>query len=66
MPDAAIMKIMINYGIYGAAVCVFSSVLLVVEGKGLKFPLNLFIANPSPNVSPARSLYFYLLSRKKK
>lgn len=41
MPDAAIMKIMINYGIYGVAVCAAAArvqLILVVEGKGLKFP----------------------------
>lgn len=69
-------------GIYVAAVCAIGSttVLLVaarlVEGKGLNFflsflslsllPLNLFIANPSPNVShfaflPSSLFYMCLL-----
>ena len=40
--------------------------LLVVEGKGLKFSLNLFIANPSPNVSPVRSLFLFTFTPSKK
>lgn len=47
------------------SVCTWFSVL-VVEGKGLKFPLNLFIANPSPNVSPVLSLFLFTFAPEKR
>lgn len=63
MPDAAIMKIMINYGIYGAAVCVWFS-LLVVEGRGLKSSwICLLLILRQMCLPFVRSLY--LLSEKK-